>query len=215
MDTRTPAEIAYDSLKDGSAYAKPDAGPFGTDVTDEMIAALEAIERRYEEEECPDCTDDESCPACMAEYEAQRRHAHMRAALAPTARERARILLAAIEMPDGNQIFDLLLEDQVSSYLWYRCIDWVLYRQRQGLPVKRLNDEDDCPAAIDARFAAARDFAKDRNNWNPQADINLLCKGQTIENWERTPAEEQALREETEALIRIFERLETAPLGGA
>jgi hypothetical protein len=74
-----------------------------------------------------------------------------------------------------------------TSYVWFRCIDWVLYRQRNGLPVRRLNDEDTCPAAIDTRFNVARDHASDSAHWGLQGGGRLLSMGHMIVDWARTP----------------------------
>jgi hypothetical protein len=160
---------------------------------------------------CPNGTPERDCPACMAKYEAERRQVHARAAAAPTATERADILLSNHEMPDGNQIFDLLLEDHVVSYAWHRCIDWVLWRQAHGKPVQRCGTDDTCPAALDARFSQARDFAADSRNWHPNTtdkEMAVICKGQTIQDWERTPEEKAEIQHSNELLIEIFEALE-------
>lgn len=226
----TPAqqEALYDAQRDGSAYIKPQPGSdyaerfaAGYQAGQAIGAALNAgaddativrlVDQVLAEEDtdrcCANGTPERDCPACAAKYEAARQQVHARAAAAPTASERADILLSNHEMPDGDQIFDLLLEDHVVSYVWHRCIDWVLYRQRRGLPVKRMNEKDDCPAAIDARFSAARDYSSTRANWNPNADGRLLSIGDTIERWERTPAQEAEIQRSNDLMIAILEAI--------
>lgn len=46
--TQAEMEAKYDAERDGSAYTKPADDSFGTDVTDELIATLEAIERHFD-----------------------------------------------------------------------------------------------------------------------------------------------------------------------
>ncbi|HEU5102313.1 MAG TPA: hypothetical protein VFU22_24995 [Roseiflexaceae bacterium] len=202
IDTRTPAEIKYDAERDGSAYVKPQPA-------DERTAhALDELIEDEDGGECPDCTPKRDCPACLAKYEAEQNAVRARAAAAETALERAEILLDNHEMPDGDQIFDVLLEDRFASFVWWRCIDWVLWRQANGKPVKRCGTDDDCPAAIDARFTAARDYAKNSKNWSLHFDARLLNIGRTIEMWERTPEEQPRIRRTNETLIRLFEAIE-------
>lgn len=212
--TRSQAEMErrYDDLKSGAAYAKPTPPANPSPLLTSLVDWIEA----QADEECPDrcCangTPKRDCPACTAKYEAQRQQVHARAAAAPTASERADILLNNHEMPNGDHIFDLLLEDHIVSYVWYRCIDWVLWRQAHGKPVKRCGTADDCPAAIDARYSQARALSSNRANYRAaatDADMALLCKGEMIEKWERTPKEEAELNEETDLMISIFEEIE-------
>lgn len=102
------------------------------------------------------------------------------------------ILESCERMPSGDQIYELLLSDRVVSYAWWRAIDWILYRQSQGLPVGRMNTADENPAAIDARFRAARVFEERLFTSGAAAmserDIHELCNWNTIERWERVPA---------------------------
>jgi hypothetical protein len=124
-------------------------------------------------------------------------------------REKVAILFDAGRMPSGDQIFDLLLEDQITSYIWYRAIDGVLWRQSHGKPVKVLADPDHDSAAIDARYDAAREFASDANctPYTTETDVHLLCEEQIIKGWERTDAE---LKEDTDLMIEVL-KVRTAP----
>jgi hypothetical protein len=164
VDLRTPAEIKYDSERNGTLYINHE--PADNDAP-----------------RCTACTDTLDCPACTAKYEAERQQVHARAAAAPTITERADILLSNHEMPDGDQIFELLMDNHLASFVWYRAIDWVLWRQAHGKPVKRCGDEDDCPAAIDARYDQARALSSNIANYGPHttdADVSLLCAGEMI-----------------------------------
>jgi hypothetical protein len=209
IDTRTPAEIAYDNLKSGAAYVKPSSLLLATaDYIEEIELAREADRLLAEQDPdrcCPNGTPKRDCPACTAKFEAERQQIHARAAAAETATERVEILLDNHEVPDGDQIFDLLLEDQIAHYVWARCIDWVLWRQAHNKPVKRCGDEDDCPATIDARYDMARAFAADIRNYSPTADVALACAGELIEKWERTPEQEDEIRRTNELLCKILE----------
>jgi hypothetical protein len=160
---------------------------------------------------CPNGTPKRDCPACTAKFEAERKQIHARAAAAETATERVEILLDNHEVPDGDQIFDLLLEDQIAGYVWARCIDWVLWRQAHGKPVKRCGDEDDCPAAIDARYQAARVLSSTLENYRAAAtvaDVGLLCAGELIERWERTPEQQAQIDTENDLMISILEAID-------
>lgn len=178
------------------------------------LAELAATDDNGDDDEedtrCTACTYERDCPACQAKYEADRVQVIARAAAAPSATERAEILLENDETLSGDQIFDLLLEDRLVSFTWYRCIDWVLWRQAHGKPIKRCGADDDCPAAIDARFSAARDYNSNRANWNPDADGHMLCIGNMIKEWERTPEEQAKIQRSNQIMVEIFELLETA-----
>jgi hypothetical protein len=205
IDNRTPAEIAYDSLKSGAAYSKSDYTPLSPaweavlDITDDPDRC------------CPNGTPERDCPACTAKYEAERQQVHARATVATTARERVDILLEGSEVPNGDQIFDLLLEDEVAHYAWVRCIDWVLWRQAHGKPVKVLGEPDCTSPAIDARYSQARDKSKDIANYRAAAtttDVHLLSAGEMIEKWERTPEEEAKIKEDADLMIAILELID-------
>jgi hypothetical protein len=200
-DLRTPAEKRYDELKSGQAYVKP-------------------------QPHCLTCGDDGDCPDCDVELEiakeADRIIAEDRAmraaddALAataddaPTMREKVEILFSAGRVPDGDHIFDLVLEDSIAHYAWLRCVDWVLWRQAHGKPVKVLGEPDRTSAAIDARYDAARDFARPDNcsPYSTERDVALVCAGQIIKQWERTPAEQAEIAEDTDAIIKLLEDIE-------
>jgi hypothetical protein len=129
---------------------------------------------------------------------------------APTMREKIEILFAAGQVPSGDQIFDLMLEDQIAHYTWLRAVDWVIWRLGHGKPVKVLGDPDRTSAAIDARYDAARDFASPKNcmPYSTEADVALACAGGMIRQWERTPAEDAALAEDTDLMIKILEAID-------
>jgi len=209
MAKLTEAEMIarYDAERSGAAYTKPAANQ-----DDELIGLLSDL---YGEEEdaprCTACTEALDCPACTAKYEAEREQVIARAAAAGTAKERAEILLENHETLNGDQIFDLMMEHDIAGFVWHRAIDWVLWRQAHGKPVKRCGDEDDCPAAIDARYNAARDFAANLANFSPSSserDVGLLCAGEMIAHWERTPAEDAALAADTDLMIKILEAID-------
>lgn len=222
IDTRTPAEIAYDAARLSRApIAQPAEAPH--DVMTRIFEMLEEDEEQPEapaedddsfydtigHPNCPDCTPQRDCPACTAKLDAAHQAVRDRAAAAPTATERAQILLEGLEMPDGDLIFDLIKDDRLVSYTWYRCIDWVLWRQANGLPVKRLNDDDDTPAAINARWNAARELLNRPHTWHSDnVSGREIGMGQTIADWERTPEQRAELREQNELMIKIFEAIE-------
>lgn len=183
-------------------------------MANEQIALAQEADRLLEEDEytdrcCVNGTPERDCAACTAKIEAARQQVHARAAAAATATERATILLDNHEMPDGDQVFDLVQENSLVSYAWHRCIDWVLWRQAQGLPVKRCGDQDDVPATIDARYSAARDYSKDdRNIPTTPADVYLQCAGETIERWERTPEQQAEIDRTNDLMIELFKAIE-------
>jgi hypothetical protein len=129
---------------------------------------------------------------------------------APTMREKIDILFAAGQMPSGDQIFDLLMEDRVAHYAFIRAIDWVLWRLAHGKPVKVLGAPDRTSAAIDARFDAAREFASPKNcsPCSTDADVHLLCAGQMIQQWERTPERQAQIDKDNEMMMSILEECE-------
>lgn len=157
---------------------------------------------------CAKGTPERDCPTHAAKYEAKIRRVRARAYAAPTATERATILLDDCEMPSGDDIFDLILENQIVHYVWARCIDWVLWRQAHGKPVNRMGDKDDCPAAIDARYNAAREYSSNSSNWGTRTDVGLLSAGRTIEEWERTPEQAAELQRSNDLLVKILRLLE-------
>jgi hypothetical protein len=193
-DTRTEAERRYDETR------------LSRTPTDKP-APLGVLEG------CPDCTEQKDCPACTARLEAEHQRVRARAAAADSATERAEILLEGCEAVDGDLIFDVLLEDRAASYVWYRCIDWVLWRQANGLPVKRCGTDDTVPAAINARYNAARDLWKRPHTWHTEnIDGGELSMGNMIADWERTPAEEAELAQEMAILEKLIPLLEAAGL---
>jgi hypothetical protein len=166
------------------------------------------LNEEYTDRCCANGTPDRDCPACTAKIEAKRQQIHARAAAADTATERAEILLENHETLNGDQIFDLILDDHLVSFTWYRCIDWVLWRQAQGKPVQRCGTDDTCPATIDARFSAARDYSSNSANWHPNTDGKLIAVGGTIERWERTPEQQAEIDRTNEIMVKLFKALE-------
>jgi len=190
-DNRTEAERRYDALKDGSAYVKAGADTVWAPILD--ITADPTNDGREDE-------------ADRLLIEADNRRA-AKARQAPTMRERVDLLLDVGHLPDGNEIFDLVLEDRVVHYAWVRCIDWVLWRLAHGKPVKTLAQPDRDSTVIDARYDAARVLSSDTHNYSAastEADIHLLCAGELIEKWERTPEQEAEIAEDTDLIIRIL-----------
>jgi hypothetical protein len=165
-------------LRDGSAYVKAGADTVWAPILD--ITADPTNDGR-------DHTEDEQLAiesdADRVLIEANNRLA-AKARQAPTMRQRLELLFEAGHLPDGNEIFDLVLEDQVAHYAWVRCIDWVLWRLAHGKPVKTLADPDHESAAIDARYDAARVLSSNIESYRTaviDADIHLLCAGELIE----------------------------------
>jgi hypothetical protein len=234
IDTRTPAEIAYDAT---SLYLKPidDADTPINEIERKVIAALfpdiadiaitpdeqRAIDILLKRQPADEIEIADEIDCILAD---------MRLAVtaddAPTMREKIEILFDASEVPSGDQIFDLVLEDRVAHYAWLRCVDWVLWRQAHGKPVKVLGDPDRTSAAIDARYDAARVLSSNLENYRAattETDMHLLCAGDMIERWERTPEEEAEIQRSNDAIISILEECEavferkathTAPLAG-
>jgi hypothetical protein len=139
-------------------------------------------------------------PLSISQTEAERRYdseragtAYIKPAPAITIRDHVLGLLAELKtMPTGAQICDLLAEDQIANFVWWRCVDWVLYRLAHGLPVQRMNTDDDVPAAINAQFEEAKTrMYRARTTGERMSDIFPrkwdLSNATTIERWERTP----------------------------
>jgi hypothetical protein len=188
-DLRTAAEKRYDELKSGSAYTKPDSLLAVAEyIGDDEIAIADEI----------DCILADIRLAATADD-------------APTMREKVEILFSAGRVPSGDQIFDLVLEDQIAHYAWMRAVDWVLWRQAHGKPVKVLGDPDRTSAAIDARYDAARAFNANPANFTPhstEADVVLACAGAMIEQWERTPEQEAQIAKDNDLMIAILETID-------
>lgn len=208
--TQAEMEARYDAMKSGAAYIKPTcttcSSPLmpnahycdncGQPAGDLVLATAALIDQVK-----GDAWEDEI--AC----EIDRVLAYTRAAAAPTMREKIEILMSAGLLPSGDQLFDLMLEDQVAHYVWMRCIDWVLWRQAHGKPVKRLADADDTSIELDARHDAARLLAGDLTNYGPDTPDDLvytLCAGEMIERWERTPEQEAQIDKENQLMIDIL-----------
>lgn len=190
MDTRIPAERPAPGRK-LSKPAKPNYSKMGHPY-------------------CPTCTADKDCPACTAKIDAYEQAVRDYAQQASSVTKRVEILMDAHQLPSADLLFDMLLEDNTASYIWYRAIDWVLWRQANGLPVKRCGDDDSMPAELNARFSAARDYGRDSENWKPSPDGRLIALGRMITEWERTPEEEaehQRVMEILEVLIERFEQI--------
>jgi len=125
-----------------------------------------------------------------------------------TMRQKFEVLWEADDMPDGNAIYAMLLEDRIASYMWWRCVDWVLYRQRNGMSVLRCNGADDCPAEIDARFKAAQRTYARPGTWPEAVDGHEVSMATAMDDWDRTPEQRAELRRQNELLIKIFEWIE-------
>lgn len=166
-----------------------------------------AAEKRYDAERSgslyrkPELVEDDA-----ALIEASNRMA-AQARQAPTMRERVELLFEADHLPEGDEIFDLVLEDRVAHYVWLRCIDWVLWRLAHGKPVKVLAQPDRTSALIDARYSAARALSSNPASYRAavtDADVHLLCAGEMIEKWERTPEQEAEIQRNNELIIKIL-----------
>lgn len=173
-------------------------------------AEEDAADGLLDEAECPTCTPERDCPACTARYEADCLLAAT-ADDAPTMRGKIEILMSAGQLPSGDQLFDLMIEDRVAHYLFLRTIDWVLWRQAHGKPVKTLAQPDRDSAVFDARHDAARVLASDLTNYGPHTPDDLvytLCAGEMIEQWERTPEEKAQIDADNQLMIEILELVE-------
>lgn len=146
LDNRTPAERAYDATA-LSTHQDPDV--------EELAAIVEEIGEILTEDWASEDYErgfHDGRQSVMGDV-----HAVLNGTEPTlTMRQTFDLIWAADGMPDGNAIYAMLLEDRTAHYMWWRCVDWVLYRLRNGMPVKRANSDDDCPAEIDARFKAAQ-----------------------------------------------------------
>lgn len=104
---------------------------------------------------------------------------------APTMRDQILAMLADCRaVPTGDQLFQLLIEDRLTWFIWWRAIDFVLYRQRSGLPVMPAGDRDTVPAALNAHFeAAARQLAQRGAALPEGRALNIAC---AVERWKRS-----------------------------
>jgi hypothetical protein len=205
--TQAEMEARYDAERSGAAYVRD------TPISPDEERALDILLKRQQADDENNIADEIDCIL-----------ADMRLAAtaddAPTMREKVEILFEAGRMPSGDQIFELVLEDRIAHFIWARCIDWVLWRQAHGKPVKVLGDPDRTSATIDARYDAARDFATNPANFSPSSsdrDVALACAGGIIRQWERTPEEQARIDRSNQDLSAILEAIEahfeTAPLG--
>jgi hypothetical protein len=51
-------------------------------------------------------------------------------------------------MPSSGQLYELLMgSDPIALWLWWRAVDWALYRVRMGQPIARSCQDWDVPTA--------------------------------------------------------------------